>query len=168
MSATRGPHTSPSPSTRARRAASLALVCAGVGLLALTLLSDARVGAVPRDPAAPAPRFVSTAAEPAAAAAQGADFSRFTHSNPNHSRLPCLLCHRREDAGTRPRRSGHTPCAGCHAPQFADQQSPICTICHTNPPSARGRELHSQRAALIIAQKRKWAEIEGNPPPDVG
>ena len=25
------------------------------------------------------------------------DFSDFKHENPNHERLPCLLCHKRED-----------------------------------------------------------------------
>jgi c(7)-type cytochrome triheme protein len=70
----------------------------------------------------------------------GGDYSRFTHANAAHSRLPCLLCHRRENNSPRPvRSSGHTPCAGCHAEQFANSASPICTICHTavggsNPP----------------------------------
>lgn len=63
------------------------------------------------------------------------DYSRFTHSNAYHSRLPCLLCHRRDDNSARigfPGKSGHLPCAGCHTAQFADNTSPICTICHTN------------------------------------
>ena len=32
---------------------------------------------------------------------QDIDFSRFGHSNPSHTRLPCLLCHRRDDNSTR-------------------------------------------------------------------
>jgi c(7)-type cytochrome triheme protein len=63
------------------------------------------------------------------------DFSRFTHTNAMHRRLPCLLCHRRETNSprpTRPGRDGHAPCAGCHSAQFASTGSPICTICHTN------------------------------------
>lgn len=60
------------------------------------------------------------------------DFSRFAHTNPNHSRLPCLLCHRREDNSPRPTLPGHLPCAGCHTQQFADTNSPICAICHTD------------------------------------
>lgn len=63
------------------------------------------------------------------------DFSKFTHSNPMHSRLPCLLCHRRETNSPRPLRpgkGGHLPCAGCHAQQFANAGSPICAICHTD------------------------------------
>ena len=62
------------------------------------------------------------------------DFSKFTHTNAMHKRLPCLLCHRRETNATQPARpgkGGHLPCAGCHAQQFANPSSPICTICHT-------------------------------------
>jgi c(7)-type cytochrome triheme protein len=32
----------------------------------------------------------------------------------------------------RPGASQHLPCAGCHAQQFANNESPICTICHTD------------------------------------
>jgi len=66
---------------------------------------------------------------------QPKDYSRFTHSNQFHSRLPCLLCHRRDDNSTRigfPGKVNHLPCTGCHSLQFSDQSSPICTICHTN------------------------------------
>ena len=70
--------------------------------------------------------------------AQEKDYSRFTHSNAYHSRMPCLLCHRRDTNATRmsfPGRDGHTPCIGCHGLQFSDNSSPICTICHTDPGS---------------------------------
>jgi c(7)-type cytochrome triheme protein len=63
------------------------------------------------------------------------DFSKFKHQNPQHARLPCLLCHRRENNSARPTlpgRSGHAPCAGCHAQQFNGSSGPICSICHTN------------------------------------
>lgn len=63
------------------------------------------------------------------------DFSKFLHSSPNHARMPCLLCHRRESNSPRPNLpggSGHAPCAGCHAQQFANSESPICSICHTD------------------------------------
>ncbi len=66
---------------------------------------------------------------------QEKDYSHFTHTNAMHSRLPCLLCHRRDNNSPRisfPGKSGHLPCAGCHALQFSDSSSPICTICHTN------------------------------------
>lgn len=66
------------------------------------------------------------------------DYRKFQHSNPNHSRLPCLLCHRRETSSPRPQLpggSGHLPCAGCHAQQFANSDGPICGICHTDAKS---------------------------------
>ena len=47
----------------------------------------------------------------------------------------CLLCHRRESNSPRPQlpgKSGHVPCTGCHAQQFSNSDSPICTICHTD------------------------------------
>ncbi len=66
-------------------------------------------------------------------AAQEPNFSQFSHRNPNHSRLPCLLCHRRENDSARPGRSSvHAPCAGCHSQQFSASGGPICAICHTN------------------------------------
>ena len=69
---------------------------------------------------------------------EGLDYAKFLHSSRNHSRLPCLLCHRREGNSAVPKlpgASGHLPCAGCHAQQFANADSPICTICHTGPKS---------------------------------
>ena len=63
------------------------------------------------------------------------DYTKFQHDSRNHSRLPCLLCHRRESNSPIPKRpgaSGHLPCAGCHAQQFSNSDSPICTICHTD------------------------------------
>jgi c(7)-type cytochrome triheme protein len=65
------------------------------------------------------------------------DYSKFSHGTANHARLPCLLCHRRESAArpSLPGANGHLPCAGCHAQQFANNESPICTICHTDPKS---------------------------------
>ena len=70
--------------------------------------------------------------DPNAAQASGGDFSKFAHANPNHSRLPCLLCHSREDNSPKPKLPGHLPCSGCHTQQFADTNSPICSICHTD------------------------------------
>lgn len=66
---------------------------------------------------------------------EGLDYSKFLHNTRNHARLPCLLCHRRESNAARPRlpgQSDHAPCAGCHAQQFSNSDSPICTICHTD------------------------------------
>ena len=66
-------------------------------------------------------------------------YSQFKHDNPNHSRLPCLLCHRRETSDPRPAMpgaAGHAPCAGCHAKEFANSGDKICTICHTDAQAA--------------------------------
>jgi c(7)-type cytochrome triheme protein len=66
---------------------------------------------------------------------EGLDYSKFLHNTQNHARLPCLLCHRRDSNAPVPRRPGasqHLPCAGCHAQQFTNADSPICTICHTD------------------------------------
>ena len=85
---------------------------------------------------------VAETAEPletSAAASQPGDFSRFFHTNATHSRMPCLLCHRRDDNSSRigfPGKGGHTPCIGCHQQQFAEGSGgKICTICHTNAES---------------------------------
>lgn len=64
------------------------------------------------------------------------DFSKFQHSSEQHTRLPCLLCHKREDNATAPKLPGHLPCSGCHVQQFADKQNAICTICHTSAGSS--------------------------------
>ncbi|MBX3297911.1 MAG: hypothetical protein KF736_00440 [Acidobacteria bacterium] len=64
-------------------------------------------------------------------AMEDVDFSRFRHDSERHRDVPCLLCHQQKDSAQRPQFSSHTPCAGCHAPQFADNEHPICTICHT-------------------------------------
>ncbi len=76
--------------------------------------------------------------EPTAPQEQNIDFSKFRHDNANHARLPCLLCHRRESNATKPRLpggGGHIPCTGCHAKEFTNSSSPVCTICHTNTQS---------------------------------
>jgi c(7)-type cytochrome triheme protein len=65
-----------------------------------------------------------------------ADYSKFQHASVYHARLPCLLCHRRENNTARPAIPGsvnHLPCAGCHVKQFADSSNAICTICHDSP-----------------------------------
>ena len=125
----RAPRTS-----RGRRLCSLAvLAVAGLGFV-LFLVHDRRAAASP----AQSQRRPSASETLSAAQEPGRDFSKFTHTNAVHSRLPCLLCHRRETNAPRPVRpgaGGHMPCAGCHAQQFADPASPICTICHTDPQS---------------------------------
>lgn len=120
-------------------AATLLFLLMFAGLFGITLLGvperkDLQVsGEAPVEPASYGLEFPEEI-EPG----QSVDYSRFRHGNEFHSRLPCLLCHRRDDNSPRmrfPGRSDHLPCAGCHALQFSDQSSPICTICHTNPQS---------------------------------
>ena len=68
------------------------------------------------------------------------DYSQFKHDNRNHARLPCLLCHRRENNSpqpTLPGKAAHAPCTGCHAQEFANPASAICTICHTDAQSGK-------------------------------
>ncbi|MDT5271359.1 MAG: hypothetical protein QOH49_3545 [Acidobacteriota bacterium] len=124
----------PSDATRAarvRQRLSLAVVASACLVFALTLLLSANASTAKHAPDDGASAGVTPAAEPQT------DFSRFTHTNPQHARLPCLLCHKREDNSPRPVRSaGHTPCSGCHTQQFADSSSPICTVCHADPQSA--------------------------------
>lgn len=94
----------------------------------------------------------STPADVNSCASQNArgDFSVFPHTEAGHARLPCLLCHRRDDNSPRPRLPGHTPCTGCHAEQFANQSSPICTICHSNPASGVVRAFPTLRSFNVV------------------
>ncbi|HEX6649600.1 MAG TPA: cytochrome c3 family protein, partial [Pyrinomonadaceae bacterium] len=93
------------------------------------------VDAIPK-PAAVARRvFAHAVLEPPVT-----DYSQFKHDNSNHARLPCLLCHRRTDNSpqpTLPGKAAHAPCTGCHAQQFSNPTSEICTICHTDVQSGK-------------------------------
>lgn len=71
---------------------------------------------------------------------QTTDYSQFKHDVRNHARLPCLLCHRRENNSSQPTLPGkaaHAPCTGCHAQQFSNPASSICTICHSDVQSGK-------------------------------
>jgi c(7)-type cytochrome triheme protein len=87
-----------------------------------------------------------------ATAAQEKDYSRFQHSNPMHNRLPCLVCHRRDDNSPTPKFPGHSPCSGCHTQQFTDNTHPICTICHTTTSVKRFPPLRSFNARFDHAK----------------
>src|SRR5215204_2319462 len=50
----------------------------------------------------------STYTENTETAAQ--NFSQFQHSNPTHNRMPCLLCHKREDNSAALKLPGHISC----------------------------------------------------------
>ena len=67
-------------------------------------------------------------------------YSQFKHDNRDHARLPCLLCHRRENNSaqpTLPGKASHAPCTGCHAQQFSNPASEFCSICHTDAQSGK-------------------------------
>ena len=117
------------PPRRVRRFVALVAV-AGAGAAFILSTFNGSPAAV----LSPAPEAMLIRPEFDANAAQNAtgDYSKFPHTNQAHSRLPCLLCHRREDNSPQPKRSGHTPCAGCHVQPFAASSGPICTICHTS------------------------------------
>ena len=94
---------------------------------------------------------------------QTKDYSRFTHTNQLHSRLPCLLCHRRDDNSARIRFPGkvdHLPCTGCHSLQFSDPSSPICTICHTNPQTGAMKRFPGLRSFGLKFDHSRHARVD--------
>ena len=77
------------------------------------------------------------------------DFSQFKHDDRNHARLPCLLCHRRDNNSpqpTLPGKAAHAPCTGCHAQQFSNPASEICMICHTDVQSGKVKAFPALRS----------------------
>lgn len=124
---------SPANSVRAsgRRPLSAVLI-GGIICVGICLFSGGRNSALSVELGGTAVAFTVAAsgAEPAQDGSK--DFSKFSHNNASHQRLPCLLCHRRESNSAIPVRAvRHTPCAGCHAQQFEASSGPMCTICHT-------------------------------------
>jgi c(7)-type cytochrome triheme protein len=107
---------------------SLILLFAGCTGFALLLIFNSRATATP---ALNSTQPLDAPDEFAAVEPQG-DFSVFPHGNAAHSRLTCLLCHRRETSAPQPKLPGHTPCAGCHAQEMNNTGSNICNICHTD------------------------------------
>jgi c(7)-type cytochrome triheme protein len=120
---------STNPSRRARR---WLLLVAVVAISAAFILSARGESPAPALSAEPEAMLAGTGFDSTASQNATEDYSKFPHANQAHSRLPCLLCHRRENNAPQPKRSGHTPCAGCHVKQFAASSGPICTICHTS------------------------------------
>lgn len=95
---------------------------------------------------------------------EGLDYSKFLHNSRNHARLPCLLCHRRETNSPRPQlpgQSNHAPCAGCHAQQFSNSDSPICTICHTDVKSGALKPFPRLRSFSMKFDHSRHVKIEG-------
>ena len=124
-----------------RRRLSLSVLIGGCICLAFHLISGWRASALSVESMSATSPFLVSGLSSEPAQQGGGDFSKFSHSTTSHQRLPCLLCHRRETNSPRPVRSlQHTPCAGCHAQQFAANSGPICTICHTSV-EARSHEI---------------------------
>jgi len=95
---------------------------------------------------------------------EGLDYSKFLHNSRNHARLPCLLCHRRESNSPRPLlpgRSEHTPCAGCHAQQFSNSDSPICIICHTDVKSGALKSFPRLKSFSMKFEHARHVNMEG-------
>jgi c(7)-type cytochrome triheme protein len=63
------------------------------------------------------------------------DYSKFDHGSEQHARMPCLVCHTREDNSAQMKFSGHIPCASCHVEHFSNTKHSICSICHTDAES---------------------------------
>jgi hypothetical protein len=104
----------------------------------MSVLFVAVLGYVIQSGASTGPTSTGTEPQTQSQAPEGLDYSKFLHDSRNHARLPCLLCHRRESNSPRPQlpgQSAHAPCAGCHAQQLSNSDSPICTICHTDAKS---------------------------------
>lgn len=80
------------------------------------------------------------------AGAETAAYTQFQHSNPAHARMPCLLCHTREDNSAALKFPGHVSCAGCHKQQFDDSGSLMCAICHTNAEAGELKRFPSLRS----------------------
>lgn len=59
----------------------------------------------------------------------------FNHTLVQHAQVPCLLCHRRDTNAAAIRLPGHSPCAGCHAQEFASSTGTLCSVCHVDPAS---------------------------------
>ncbi len=144
---------------RGRRGPALAVIIVAVLGFALTLALNSRASVSHNETTAE-----SLARVAGATAAQGVDYARFKHTNPEHARLACLMCHRREDNSPRPVRSvGHTPCAGCHTQQFADASNPICTICHANPSSSAVKPFPALRSFNVRFDHARHARGAARP-----
>ena len=114
-----------------RRLSTVTLILAliVVGMTFVTILNSRVSGSMPKIPTGFLPDQQQMQFP------EGLDYGKFQHSSQNHARLPCRLCHQRDDNSPRPKRpagSKHLPCAGCHAQQFSSSEGPICTICHTD------------------------------------
>ena len=88
------------------------------------------------------------------------NYSQFKHDTRDHARLPCLLCHRRENNSpqpTLPGKAAHAPCTGCHAQQFENRASDMCTICHTDAQSGKVKPFPPLRSFNVKFDHAKHA-----------
>jgi c(7)-type cytochrome triheme protein len=143
-----------------RRRCQFAVFAAGCAAFVCFLIFSPRAGMkISEDQAeffAVSKEFSIVSSEEKAENAGAQNYSRFTHSNPMHARLPCLLCHKRTDNSPVPRLPGHLPCAGCHQQQFdAGNQHPICAICHTATSVKRFPPLRSFNARFDHARHQR-------------
>ncbi len=58
------------------------------------------------------------------------DYSKFSHSVPEHLEINCDSCHRREGNSLSLKFPGHDSCVGCHLNEFTNPESGICVMCH--------------------------------------
>ena len=94
------------------RVGAFVIVVAVIALTLVTVLNSSASGPVPNSLSESLP---AESAQEQMQFPEGLDYGKFAHSSRNHSRLPCLLCHRRDSNSPIPKRpggSGHLPCAG--------------------------------------------------------
>lgn len=58
------------------------------------------------------------------------DYSRFSHSVPEHDKIECDSCHKRESNSLALKYPGHDACISCHLNEYTNPQSGICAVCH--------------------------------------
>lgn len=88
------------------------------------------------------------------------DYSQFKHATRDHARLPCLLCHRRENNAaqpTLPGKAAHAPCAGCHTQQFSSRSAEFCSICHTDAQNGKVKPFPPLRSFNVRFDHAKHA-----------
>ncbi|MFL6208895.1 MAG: cytochrome c3 family protein [Pyrinomonadaceae bacterium] len=101
------------------------VIVAATALACVWLMTGGRVIAIA--PAAPAP------------VVQEQDYSKFLHNDPKHAAIACASCHKRASDNSispaydgRASLPGHKACTDCHLAQFVQQNTAMCSICHTS------------------------------------
>lgn len=60
-------------------------------------------------------------------------YGRFSHTVTEHEEISCNECHGRK--GTKLEYAGHSSCIDCHFKEFVQNDSQVCSICHTESPA---------------------------------